>query len=482
VATVVCLAVILWMALRPNYVTIMTGLDNKSLGDVQTQLQTLKIPSQIQGSSIEVPAADANTARVQLAMAGLPKSGYIGYSSVQNSFGMTQDQFNLQVLDALQQSLDQTIQSLDGIQSAQVHIVMPQADLFVSQPQSTAKASVFVQLGTGVQLSSAQVGGIQQLVAHSVKGLSSSDVTVVDQNGVTLSATGGAGGGTGVTGTTELTTRQQLEAQMTQQLTAGLGQIVGPGNAVIMVHANVTFNQVQTQSHVIQPAQGQQQGLPTSVSKVQSSSNSTSGAPAGGLAGQSSSNPGLTTYAGSAATSGGSSSTNLQSNTTYENSYVNQTTVADPVQINGYTVGVFLNAADKQLTPAVAAQIKSFVTAAVGNQTSASATNNISVSTVMFQAQPNAATGGAASSKLLLWGGVGLAGLALVGGVILLRGRRRRSAAGDRGGFSAVVDDPLPNLQLQASDEDRVREQLSNLARQQPADFANLLRSWLAKD
>lgn len=481
-AALVCVAVILWMTLRPNYVTIMSGLDNKSLGDVQTQLQTLKIPSQIQGSSIEVPAADAKTAQVQLAMAGLPKSGYFGYGSVQNSFGMTQDQFNLQVLDALQQSLDQTIQSIDGIESAQVHIVMPQADLFVSQQQSSAKASVFVQLGTGVQLSSAQVGGIQQLVAHSVKGLAASDVTVVDQNGVTLSAAGGAGAGAGITGTTELATRQQLEAQMTQQLTAGLEQIVGPGNAVIMVHANVTFNQVQTQSHVVQPAQGQQQGLPTSISKVQSSTNSTSGNPVGGVAGQSSNNPGMTSYAGSSATSGSSSSSNLQTNTTLENSYTTQTTVGDPVQYNGFTVGVFLNAADKQLTPAVVAQIKAFVTAAVGNQTSANATNNISVSTVLFQAQPNAATGGVSSSKLLLWGGVGLAGLALIGAVLLVRRRRSKSVARDAGGFSAIVNDPLPELQLQTSDEDRVREQLSNLAKQQPADFANLLRSWLAKD
>lgn len=469
--------------MRPRYVTIMSGLDNKSLGEVQTQLQTLKIPSIIQGSAVEVPSADANTARVQLAMAGLPKSGYIGYSSVQNSFGMTQDQFNLQVLDALQQSLDATIQSINGIESAQVHIVMPQQNLFVSQPQSTGKASVFLQLGTGVQLSGAQVAGIQQLVAHSVQGLSVNDVSVVDQNGVTLSTVSGTGGATGSTPSSELSARQQLEAQMTQQLTAGLEQIVGPGNAVVMVHANVTFNQVKTQSHTVIPVQGQQQGLPTSTSSDQKTSNSTSGGAVGGIAGQASTNPGLTTYAGAGGSPGSSSSSETQSSTQYDNSYTNQTTTADPIQLNGYTVGVFLNSADKQLSPAVISQIRSFVTAAVGNQTGAGANNNISVSSVLFQGQPNTGASTFGQSKGLLWGGLALV-LALLGGggVLLARARRRKSASANEPGFSAVVDEPVPDLQIQTSEEERVREQLANLARQKPEDFANLLRSWLSKD
>lgn len=483
VAAVACLVVILWMLLRPRYVTVMTGLDNKSLGEVQTQLQTLKIPSIISGSSVEVPSADANTARVQLAMAGLPKSGYIGYGSVQNSFGMTQDQFNLQVLDALQQSLNSTIESINGIESAQVHIVMPQQNVFVSQPQSTGKASVFVQLGNGVQLSGVQVAGIQQLVAHSVTGLSPSDVSVIDQNGVTLSTAGGASGSlAGGPQSAELVERQQLEAQMTQQLTTGLDQIVGAGNAVVMVHANVTFNQVKTQSHIVQPAAGQQQGLPSNTTQSQSTS-TTNGVTTGGVAGQSSTNPGLTTYAGTGTNPGTSSSSQTQSSTQYDNSYTNQTTTADPVQLNGYTVGVFLNSADKQLTPAVVSQIRSFVTAAVGNQTGAGANNNISVSSVLFQNQSNLGNSGFRASQGLLWGGLAVAALLLGGGATwVVRSRRKKRLNTDEPRFSAVVDEPLPDLQIPTSEEERIRDQLANLALQKPDDFANLLRSWLSND
>jgi len=161
VAIIAALGATFWVVMRPSYVTIMSGLDDKSLGQVQSKLQDLKIPSEMNGTSVLVPSQDANTARVQLAMAGLPQSGYIGYSSIQNSFGMTEDQFNVQVLDALQQSLNQTIESMDGIETAQVHIVMPSQTIFVSQQDDPAKASVFVQAGAGVQLSSAKVAGIQ---------------------------------------------------------------------------------------------------------------------------------------------------------------------------------------------------------------------------------------------------------------------------------------------------------------------------------
>ncbi|MCF8564751.1 flagellar M-ring protein FliF [Alicyclobacillus tolerans] len=484
VAGIACLIVILWVVMRPHYVTIMTGLDNKSLGQVQTELQTLKIPSQISGSSVEVPANQANEARIQLAMANLPQSGYIGYGSIQSSFGMTQDQFNLQVLNVLQESLAQTIESINGVQSAQVHIVMPQQALFVAQNQGSAKASVFLQLASGASLSSAQVNGIQQLVAHSVKGLSSSDVSVVDQNGVTLSGGSSASGLTGFGSSNELQARQQLEAQMTQQLTSGLDQIVGTGNAVVMVHANMTFNQVQTKSHLVQPAQGQTQGLPSSSQQIRRTSNSTSGAGVGGAAGQSSTNPNLPTYSGSSAGNGNSSSSDTESTTNYDNSYTDQTTIGDPVQFNGFTVGVFLNAADKNVTPAVVNEIKSFVTAAVGNQTGASAANNISVSTVPFQTSSLSNPSSSRYNSLLI-GGLAVAAAAAAGAGVWWVRRRKKNKVQGQADMESEVDSLLevvPDISREPSKEAIAKEQIARLAAQKPDEFVNLLRTWLTGD
>lgn len=478
---IISLGVILWIVTRPHYVTVLTGLDDKSLGQVQTELQTLKIPNEINGSSVLVPRSQATTAKVQLAEAGLPQSGYISYSSINSTFGMTQDQFNVQVLNVLQQSLDQTIESINGIENAQVHIVMPTQQLFVSQPTSTAKASVFVDVANGAQLSGVQVAGIQQLVAHSVQGLSTSDVSVVNQDGVTLSQTDTASGSDSLVPATEIQTRENLESQMQQQITNELNQIVGPGNAVATVYADVTFNQVKSTSHQYTVPPGQATG--PIASQQTSNSTSTSGGgtgnTTGGVAGQSSTNPNLSTYA---TTSGGAtgSSSNSSSNVTYDNSWVNTQTVNDPIQVNGYTVGVFLNAADKALTAQEVSQIQKFVTNAIGAQTGAHSTNSVFVSKVPFQnAASPGATPASGASKLYTFGGIGLGALALLGGVVLFLRRRRTEDSAVAAQPQAIEElaDELNTKEL--SEEERRKLQLANLANQKPEEFANLVRTWL---
>jgi flagellar M-ring protein FliF len=480
VAAILCVIVIVWLLARPNYVTIMSGLDNKSLGEVQTQLQTLKIPNKIVGTAVEVPSQDADTARIQLSMKGLPNSGYIGYSSVSNSFGMTQDQFNIQVLDALQQSLNQTIQSINGIESAQVHIVMPSQQLFVSQPQSGAKASVFVQVGNGVTLSAAEVSGIQDLVAHAVQGLTPDNVSVVDQNGVTLSSSSSQLAATGTAPTDEVALVQHLEQQMSSQLTSGLNQIVGPGNAVVMVHANVKFDQVKTTSKVFEPAPGQSTGMVSSQETVKNSNNQGQTTTVGGVAGQASSNPNLPSYAGTAPGNGNpSNSASTSTITNYQNSEVDTQTVGDPMQPQGYTVGIFLNADNKQLTPQVITQIKAFVQNAVGISAGAGASNNITVAAVPFQNSSTASGSLSANrSSVFLWGGLGLLAAALIGlGTVMLVRRRKKSAAA----LDLPEEPVFENLdEVPLTEDERIQHELARLATRKPDEFANLLRTWLA--
>lgn len=478
VAVLAALSAILWLVSRPHYVTVMSGLDDKSLGQVETQLQQLKISDQIQGSSVLVPQKQANEARVQLAMAGLPQSGYIGYSGVGGSLGMTQDQFNIQVLDALQKSLNATISSIDGIQSAQVHIVMPQSQLFVSQPTSNAKASVFVTLGSGVQLSAAQVAGIQQLVAHSVTGLSVDNVTVVDQNGVTLSNLSGQTATLG-SASTELGMREKVESDMTQKLTSGLRRIVGSGNSVVVVHAQVTFNQVKSSAHTLQNAPGQTQGFITSQQVNKSQSNSTNG-PAGGPAGQAGSNPNLPSYTASSGANGNSTSSQADTTTNYDFSTTDVQTTSDPMQIKGYSVGVFLNSSDKSITPAEVSQIKSFVSSLVGQS---GTTNNISVSSVPFS-QTNTGTTALSPQKgrYTLYGASALLLLALIGGGIAWRRRRNRSTEPTDivGRVQETYEASFE--ELPPTEDEMLRKQLVGMAQQRPDDFASLLRTWLSSD
>lgn len=480
----VCFVVVLWVVLRPNYVTVMADLDASSLGDAQTQLENMKIPFKLEGSSVLVPSRDADEARIQLATAGLPKSGYIGYSSVSNSFGMTQDQFNIQVLDALQQSLNQTIKSIDGVEDAQVHIVMPSQQLFVSDTnQDSAKASVFLQLGTGVQLSSAQVAGIQQLVAHSVTGLSTDNVSVVDQNGDTLSQANDATGTSTATDSTEIGMRTQLEQQMNDKLMSGLTSIVGSGNVVVAVDANVTFNQSESTTKNVLPAPGQSSGLIQSQTTTRSTTNS-GGSTAGGTAGQSTTNPNLPSYSGSGSGTSGSVSSSTNQTTTYANGQQTVTTVSDPIQLNGYTVGVFLNSQDKALNAKTINQIKQFVNNAIGASGSTNTANSVSVTSVPFQT-PAANVQPVGRLKPWLWGVIGAALLILLGVFLWLRRRNTATAQGEDGAISRMASIPEISeepLEQNVNEDEQMRRQLATLANQKPDEFANLVRTWLVGD
>lgn len=478
IALAVAFAVVIWVVTRPNYVTIMSGMNDQSLGEVQTQLQTLKIPSELQGSSVLVPKSQANTARVQLAMAGLPKTGQIDYSSIPNSYSMTQQQFNLQVLNVLQQSLEQTVDSMDGVVSSQVNIVMPnQSNIFVSQTSTPAKASVFVQVGNGAQLTSAEVTGIQSLVAHAVPGLTSADVSVVDQHGVTLS-TGGMGAGSAVSSYTELSARQQIESNLQDKLTQGLDQIVGFGNAVVIVQANVSFNQVKSQTHAVFPAKGLKTGLPTSQQQVTSNASSTGGT-AGGLVGQSSSNPGLPTYPGVTAGTGNSKNGQIENTVNYDNNYTNSTTVQDPVQINGYSVGVFINNTSSTATKQYQKQIQSFVTGSVGSQPGLK--NSVSVSFVPFH---TTSIGKATISQLpqsMLFGAGALGLLFVMGGVVWIWSRQRsRSKAQEL--LRSISNAKLSETAPRVSESQQLQSELEQFASEHPAQFVNALRTWLSED
>ncbi len=127
-----------------------------------------------------------------------PQSGNVGFSNLEKS-GITTSEFVQQVeyQQALEGQLEQTIESIQGVQSAQVNLVVPQQSDFAIGTCRPTTASILVDLTPGTVLSSGQVQAIVHLAASSTPGLSASDVTVVDNHGDVLTAPGDADGTSG---------------------------------------------------------------------------------------------------------------------------------------------------------------------------------------------------------------------------------------------------------------------------------------------
>ena len=268
------------MESAPNYQPLFTNLQPSDSGAITTQLTTAKVPFQLAngGATIMVPAQDVNKERVALAEQGLPNSGTVGFSTLEKS-GITTSQFVQQVeyQQALEGQLQQTIESIQGIQSAQVTRVVPQQSSFAVGNQPPTTASILVDLVPGVTLSGGQVRGIVNLTAAATPGLTTSNVTVVDNEGNVLSS-GGTTSDTGASGSAQTAT---YDTQLAASLQALLNPVVGMGNSAVQVHAVLNFDTVKTTTNGLQlNAKGQPITAQTSTST--SSSKGTGTAPASG--------------------------------------------------------------------------------------------------------------------------------------------------------------------------------------------------------
>lgn len=135
------------------------------------------------GTVVLVPSAKVAELRLQLAAAGIPKSGRIGFELFdKTNFGASDFAEQVNYHRALEGELERSVMSLTEVEQARVHITFPKESIFLESHQP-AKASVLVRLRAGAQLSAQNVASICQLTASAVEGLAPEAVSVVDMRG-----------------------------------------------------------------------------------------------------------------------------------------------------------------------------------------------------------------------------------------------------------------------------------------------------------
>ena len=177
-----------WWAQQPLYRPLFTNLAPEDAGAIVEALKAEKVPFQLEdgGRAVLVPAERLYELRLSLASRGLPEGGGVGFEVFdKQTLGQTDFQQRLNFQRALQGELSRTIGQLAGVEAARVHLAIPERSLFVAQNRRPS-ASVVVKLVQGRSLARAQVDGIVHLVASSVEGMETEQVTVVDESGRVL--------------------------------------------------------------------------------------------------------------------------------------------------------------------------------------------------------------------------------------------------------------------------------------------------------
>jgi len=235
-------AALAWFMLStPTQKTLFTGLPDSDKSQVMAALKTGGITGRIDESTdaLTVNEDDYSKARMLLAGQGLPKAAPGGYAILDNlPMGVSRAVEGERLRQARETELARSIQDIDAVAEARVHLAVPENTVFV-RDNAAPSASVIVKLQAGRALSDAQVSSIVNLVASSVPGMKPDDVTIVDQMGALLSKPGGAGSDGN---DAAVRYQRQVEQKYREQLTQLLTPLVGAGNFTAEVTADVNLD------------------------------------------------------------------------------------------------------------------------------------------------------------------------------------------------------------------------------------------------
>jgi len=253
IVSIAVFAVIIMQSQVADYSLLFANLPNRDASSVVEWLKDRKIPYRLEdgGRDIMIPADKVYEARIELAGSGLSEGG-VGFEIFdKQSFGMTDFAQKVNYRRALQGELMRTITSLGPVEAARIHLALPEKRLFREQQQD-ATASVIVKLTSGRSLKESQLQGIIHLVAGSVEGLESENVTVVDSSGKVLSKSR-SDEMAGPMTPGMLTYQQTMEQRLEVRAQSLLDRALGAGNSLVRVTADVDFDQRERVEESLDP-------------------------------------------------------------------------------------------------------------------------------------------------------------------------------------------------------------------------------------
>ncbi len=290
---------------------LYTDLQPEEGRAVAKKLAEMNVPYHLteSGTTIMVPTSQVSQSRMQLAKAGLPGQDVVGFEKFDGTtLGMSSYVQRIQYIRAMQGELTRSIQRLNAVKHARVHISMPPKKTF-AEDEDPPKASVVLEMKSGQSLSKSEVVGVAHLVASAVEGLKVNQVTIVDAQGNFLHRPEGESNQ--AISSTLLELQRSIESEYERRVIDMLTPIVGYGKVRAKVTAEVDPARVNTTEESYDP----DKVVPKNIVKNDESSTGSRPTPAG-IPGSRSNLPGAETPPNAAPVASNSNEKSMQ-NTSY---------------------------------------------------------------------------------------------------------------------------------------------------------------------
>lgn len=494
------------LATKVDFVPLYANVSLEEVGQIKSELEERNIPYEISdnGTTINVPEEQRQAVLVDLAGLKIPSSGNIDYSFFSDniSWGITENEFNIIKLNAMQTELSNLIKGIDGIEDANVLINLPEESVFVSESEKDASVAIMLQTKYGHEFSDNQIEALYHLISRALPNLDEENISIIDQYSNTLSKTGNSGSGDLYT--TQQNIKRDIEKDIQHRLQEMLSVMVGMDSVMVSVTADIDFKSEQRVEELVTPVDVDNiEGLPVSIETITEAYSG--GQVPGGVVGTGDED--TTNYP--AGIQGDDGEYELVKDTiNYELNRIYKEIAESPYRVRDLGIQVVVDnvrTRDGETVEYLSQQEQSTVEEGIASILSSMITTSIDkefgeidpeqkISIVFqefndrqlaFSDQEGTAPGGIPNWVYY----VGGAGIVLILLLLFLLFRRRSGNTDEVDEEEFTLDaglldeQEIPDIPTQPLSESEIKkQQLENMVKDHPEDFTKLLRSWISED
>lgn len=241
---------------RTSLEPLYSNLSPAETGSIKESLDARGIKSEIAdgGKTILVPKESIDSLKVELAAEGIPKSGSIDYTffSQNAGLGMTDNEFNVLKLEAMQTELADLMKGIEGVNDAKVMINLPEKGIFVNDSADQASASIVLNTSPGYQFKEEQISTLYHLVSKSVPNLPPDNIVIMNQFFEYFDLKNDENS-SGASFASQHGIKQQIERDVQRQVQNMLGTLMGRDKVVVSVTADIDFTQENREENLVEP-------------------------------------------------------------------------------------------------------------------------------------------------------------------------------------------------------------------------------------